>query len=193
MYDFLVIYDDIDYFGQVFNDKHNFPENEVKVVFYFDTPNEVIEEVSFDATDSYGVGGDRILVIAPRPNALPWDEDVVGIQVCLNDTQPARLSMFVNDNPEDPNPPLVRDDTNGGEPYPVPRTTWLRNGTRYYGTYFRLNVNEGQHYRGMPLMYQCQPNVNEYEPLDPPQTIPLNGAVALTIEGVPGVWTPKVT
>ena len=171
----------IDYFGQSENENYSFPEDTHVVDFYFDTGNEVVEDVSLDCSNLYGFGADRYLVIADHPNALPDDAGVVGVQACVDDKPTGRLSMFVNDTAEDPDPPKVRDTTHGGKEYEAPRDTWLQNGRRYYGHFYQAIPNDN----GMAMKYQCQKNSEEYEPLTPPTK---SATKHLVIDGEAGTW-----
>ena len=120
-------------------------DNPTSVCIGFVTPNHREEEVGFYAGDSMAMGGDRVLVVSSEPCAMKDDEGIVGYKEYLNGKHESRLSCFVNDTAKDPKPPLVRDSTQP-DPYPVPRTTWLKPGRKYYVHLYRTDIRQdGMH------------------------------------------------
>lgn len=158
----------------------NSPTNDTTIDGQFTTPSHVENDVSLYGGDTMMMGGDRVMVVGPNPQPRAGDDDLVGVRYYMQGSNEGRLSMFVNDSPEDPAPPV---DFVTGEP--MPRDTWLLPDKTYYFSIVRLHILESGAHPPLGIEYTgTSPADGNEEELDPIE-------VEMVINGVSGTWTPS--
>jgi len=164
----------------------NSADNPTSVCVEYNAGDRLLEVADFsDGSSGMGatMGGDRDIVIADKPFAMPDDTDchILGVLQYRNGTQPElisdgapmnRFSSFVSETgaPEEDPAPQERRDNTQPETYYVNRTTGHAAWGTYYAHIYRHDVNEGQEYAALTLEHSGHtPKTDTVYP-EPPAT-----------------------